>query len=121
MIWGAKGYEEIKIRHTSSAPDKFLMECAPALKAYSESSTSSIVTAIENAKADRLSNVDEFLAKRYGPKQVNALKAIHELEENRPIETRLDVVVAVTARARGIQHQDARVEMERAAGSLLNN
>jgi hypothetical protein len=121
MIWGHRDYAEIKVRHTSSAPDKFLMECAPAIKRYSEGSTTNIVTAIESARADRLSDVDEFLAKRYGPKQVASIKAIHELEENRPIETRWDVIVATTARARGITHQDARVEAERQAGALLNN
>ena len=121
MIWGSRDYSEIKLRHTASAPDKFLMECAPAIKRYGEGSTNDIVVAIESARADRLSDVDEFLAKRYGPKQVASIKAIFELEENKPIETRWDVIVATTARARGIEHQDARVVAEREAGALLGN
>ena len=50
-----------------------------------------------------------------------SLQAIHMIEEHRPIENRWDVVVASTARARSITHQDARVELERYAGSLLYN
>lgn len=120
IIWGAEGYSELKFRHTASAPDRFLSDVTPALESYSKSSAKSIVDAVEAAKAHRLDNVDEFLAKRYGPKMVNTIKTIHQVEEGRPIETRLDVVVAVTAQARSIEHQDARVELERSAGSLLN-
>jgi len=121
IIWGATQYSELKLRHTASAPDRFLAEVTPALQSYAASSTHNIVEAIENARADRLADVDEFLAKRYGPRMVQAIKAVHALEENRPIETRWDVVVAVTAKARGIEHQDARVDLERNAGDLLNN
>jgi hypothetical protein len=121
IIWGAEGYSELKFRHTASAPDKFLAEVTPALENYSSGSTTSIVSAIEDARAHRINNVDEFLAKRYGPKIVDTLKTIHSIEEHRPIETRWDVIVAVTAQARGIAHQDERVQLERQAGSLLNN
>jgi hypothetical protein len=41
------------------------------------------------------------------------------LEEQRPIETRWDVVTAVTASARQIPFQDERVALERKAGDLL--
>ena len=121
IIWGAEGYSELKFRHTASAPVKFLQEVTPALENYSQGSTGSIVHAIEEARAHRISDVDEFLAKRYGPKMVDSIKATHMLEEQHPIETRWDVVTAVTAYAKGIKHQDERVQLERQAGSLLNN
>jgi hypothetical protein len=121
IIWGAQDYKELRIRHTVSAPDRFLDDVRPALASYASGSTKTIVEAVEGARKDRLSDVDEFLAKRYGPQLVAGLKKVHELEEGRSIETRWDVVVAATARARGITHQDARVEAERQAGSLLNN
>jgi hypothetical protein len=47
------------------------------------------------------------------------IKAVHELEEHRPIETLWDVTTAVTALARNIPHQDRRVELEREAGKVL--
>lgn len=48
-----------------------------------------------------------------------SLKAVHEAEEGRPIETVWDVATAATAYARGLEHQDKRVEIEREAGKLL--
>src|SRR4029077_11886170 len=121
MIWGSQDYKELRIRHTASAPDKFIADVTPALHRYSEGSSQNVVEAVEAARADRLSDVNEFLSKRYGPSQVETLKKVHELEEGRPIETRWDVVVAVSAKAKAIEHQDARVELERSAGSLLGN
>jgi hypothetical protein len=40
-------------------------------------------------------------------------------EEERPIETLWDVTTAATAYARGIQYQDERVDIERAAGKVM--
>lgn len=48
------------------------------------------------------------------------MKVAHELEEARPIETVWDAVTAATAVARSIPNQDARVDLEREAGKLLN-
>jgi hypothetical protein len=50
---------------------------------------------------------------------VPAIKAVHETEEGRPIETVWDVTVAATAHARSISNTDRRLEIERAAGELL--
>ena len=36
IIWGAEQFAEIRIRHTASAPDKWINEVAPAIEAYSE-------------------------------------------------------------------------------------
>lgn len=122
IVWGAQEFQEVRIRHTASAPDKWIGEVAPALEAYSRSSTGSVIAAIEDARKDKLDdNVNEWLAKRFGKRMVDSLQATHYAEEQRPIETRWDVVTAVTAQARNIQHQDARVELERQAGDLLNN
>lgn len=119
IVWGAEGYQEIKIRHTASAPDRFLDEIQPALISYSKSSGEGIVKAIGAAKDARIDKVDEFLATRFGKRTVAALQAVHMLEEERPIETVWDAVTAVTAHARGLKHQDARVDLERQAGELL--
>lgn len=119
IVWGAQEVQEVKIRHTSAAPDRWLEELMPAIQTYSHSSTAGVVNAIEDARKDRLDNVEEFLAKRFGARTVSQLQNIHQLEEQRPIETRWDVVTAVTAKARSIGHQDQRVELEREAGKLL--
>ena len=120
IVWGAAEYDEVRIRHTASAPDKFLSEITPALKSYANSSTAKITENIEAARAARVDNVDDFLAKRFGARTVASLKAVHELEEGRPIETLWDVATAVTAKAKSITWQDERVAMEREAGKVLD-
>ena len=119
IVWGAEEYKEVRVRHTASAPDRFLDEMAPALNAYANSSTSSITKAIEDARAKRLDKVDDFLATRFSKRLVQPLKLIHEAEEGRPIESLWDVTTAATAYARSIEYQDDRVEMERKAGEIM--
>ena len=120
IVWGAREYAEVIIRHTSGAPDRFIEEIQPALKRYAESSTASVVHAIEDARKAKLQDdVDTFLANRYGKRMVQVLKDVHDAEEKRPIETRWDVVTAVTAYARSIEQTDRRIELEKDAGELL--
>ena len=63
-------------------------DVTPACTSYASGSTKTIVEAVEGARKDRLADVDEFVSKRYGPQQVAASKAVHQLEEGRPIDSR---------------------------------
>jgi len=119
IIWGGQDYEEITIRHTASAPQRFIEEIAPALESYAKSSTMTVTQAIEDARSKRLDDVDSFLKNRFGARLVDTIKATHQLEEGRPIETVWDAVTGITAYAKSIQHQDARIAVEREAGKLL--
>ena len=123
IVWGAKEFRSIRIRHTSGAPARWIEEAAPAIEAYSQSSTLSITTALANAKAARLDKdkVSEWLAsKRFTKSEVSAINAAHMADEGRPIETVWDAVTGVTAAARAITYQDARVNLERRGGALLD-
>ena len=76
--------------------------------------------ALEAAREKRVQDdLNAFLAKRFGQRMVEPIKAIHQVEEERPIETLWDVTVAATALARLIPNNDKRLEIERAAGELL--
>lgn len=119
IVWGAQDYKEVRIRHTSGAPDRWLEEVVPAIESYANSSSASVVAAITDARAQRIENVDDFLAKRFTRSQVSAIKAAHLSEEQRPIETLWDATTGITAYARGIQYQDQRVALEREAGKIL--
>jgi hypothetical protein len=122
IVWGAQGYQEIRIRHTASAPDRFVEEVTPAIEAYSSGSTNDVVKAITNAQAEKIGNaeaVTAFLAKRFSRPQVAAIQAAHMADEQRPIETLWDATTAVTAYARGISHQNERVALEREGGKIL--
>lgn len=121
IVWGAKEYKEITIRHTASAPEKFIEEVAPAIEHYAQSSSTSIVQAIEHARAARLGDkVDDFLKTRFGVKMAAQLQELHIEEEHRPIESLWDVTTAVTAKARSIKWQDERVDLEREGGKVLD-
>lgn len=121
IVWGAQGYQEIKFRHTSGAPDRFIEEATPALIAYANKSSEGIVAGIEAARRARLDpdKVDEFLNKRFTRSQAKAIKLIHEAEEERPIENLWDVSTGATAFARSIKYQDERVAIERIAGKVI--
>ena len=120
IIWGANQYTEVRIRHTKGAPDRWLDEVTPVLREYSQASAKPVVQAIEDARNKHVdANLDQFLANRFGKRMVTPIKAIHETEEGRPIETLWDVTVAATAHARSIRNTDARLDIERTAGELL--
>lgn len=120
IVWGAQGYRELKVRHTVSAPEKFINEVAPALEHYAQSSTTDIVDAVVKAQKSKIDKVDEFLASRFTKGQVTAIKAAHEDDEGRPIETLWDAATGITAYARSIDWQDDRVKMEREGGKILD-
>lgn len=121
IVWGAEGYQEIRVRHTSGAPERFVEEIQPALLTYANSATTPIVEAIANAQKAKLDNdLDNFLATRFGKSRVEPIKAVHMLEEQRPIETAWDAVTAATAYARSVPWQDDRVLIEREAGKIID-
>lgn len=121
IVWGAQEFKQIKLRHTSGAPERFLSEVQPALQTYANSSTKSIEVALRCAQATKIkTDVDEFIAKRFGKRLVETMKTIHALEEDRPIETLWDVTTAATAYARNVKWQDERVAIEKTAGDILD-
>jgi hypothetical protein len=119
IVWGAQELAQISIRHTASAPDRFLEQIQPALVAYAnatESVTRDTILAAQSSKLDRAS---DWLAKRFGPRIAKRIEHAHALDEGRPIETVFDAVTGATAYARSIPHQAERVAFESEAGSLL--
>ena len=125
-LWGVENFSEIKIRHTKFAPDRFAMEARPALQSFAQGATKTFVEGVQAAKAATIAKDDderlEFLTRRAGLSQrmAKAAAARHLEEEGRPVESVWDVAQAITAIARDVPHQDARVEMEKRAGALLD-
>lgn len=119
IVWGAQDYQEIRIRHTQGAPDRWIEEVVPAINEYARSSTAGVKQAIEAAQRKRVDDLDLFLKNRFTTSQIVGIKAAHMMDEQRPMETVWDVTTGVTAYARGIQYQDERVKIEREAGKIL--
>lgn len=120
IIWGAEQHTEIKIRHTSGAPHRWLEEIKPVLREYAASSPVGVSETIANARQQKIKgDVDTFLATRFGKGTASRIQSSHMIDELRPVETVWDAVVGATAFARQIEHVDARVKVEREAGKLL--
>lgn len=123
IVWGADEYKEIRIRHTSGAPERWIREVAPALERYAASSDASVTRALEAARAAKVGDEDavrKLLEDRFTRTQAAAISTAHMLEEGRPIETLWDVAVGVSAYAKGVTYQDERVKLEREAGALMS-
>lgn len=121
IVWGVREFKEIRLRHTTSAPDRWLEEITPVLTQYAHASAEPVVETIKAAQEKKVADdLDAFLAKRFTKSEATAVKAAHEREEGRPIETIWDVVTGVTAHAKTLPYQDARVAFERQGGAILD-
>lgn len=122
IVWGAQGFREIKLRHTSGAPDRFIEQVMPVLNNMHKSSAAPIEQTIKAAQSAALDeSVSDFLSKRrYSTSKIAQVIGAFEDEEQRPIESIWDVVTGITAAAKSIGWQDERVVMERDAGKILD-
>lgn len=124
IVWGATEYRESRFRHTASAPDKWIHEVAPIIEAYSQSSAKPYEAALIAAQNKKVDDVAEFLATRkYAGVTKSVIRgaiAAHDDEEGRPMESLWDIATGLTAYAKGINYQDERVLVERAAGKVLD-
>lgn len=123
-LWGVEGFEEITIRHSKFAAQRFAHEAAPALTSFANSSPAPFIAGIKAAREKIVARSDEdregFLRKR-GFSKGETGKIIEAVlqEEGRPPESIFDFVQGMTAHARSKAHQDSRLELEGRAKSLL--
>lgn len=123
IVWGVQQFKEMRLRHTASAPNRWLEEISPVLIEYSNASAKPIEETIRAAQQKKVDDdLDAFLKTRFSLNgtQVTAVKAAHMREEGRPIETLWDVTTGITAYAKTIEYQDDRVAMERIGGKALD-
>lgn len=130
-IWGQKNVNQIKIRHTSGAPDRFLREVQPALRAYAESSAATMEAQIKRAAQTPLSLNGKRVAsdtasqvawlRDQGFSSVFSQVAVQRANaEMGGMETVWEAVNGITAAARDLKpHTDERVAVEQQAGDLL--
>lgn len=124
IIWGLREVQELAIRHTASAPHRFLAEVVPALKEIARSQIRLQEAQIVAAQAAKIDDLDKFLTSRkFSRSQVSGIKAAYKTDEGVELgitgSSIWDAVVGITAYARGIEYQDARVDIERSAGKIL--
>jgi hypothetical protein len=123
-LWGVENFEEITIRHSKFAAQRFAHEAAPALTSFANSSPAPFVAGIKAARERIVARTDEdresFL-RRGGFSKSETTKIIETVlgEENRKPESIFDFVQGITALARTRSHQDARLELEGKAKRLM--
>jgi hypothetical protein len=123
-IWGAEGFEEISIRHSKFAANRFAHEAAPALENFATSSPQPFMSGIMAARQAIVARTDEdrqdFLRKRgFSKAETGRIIATVLDEEGHPPASIFDFVQGITALARDKPHQDARLDLEGKASKLL--
>ena len=123
-LWGVEDFQEISIRHSKFAAQRFAHEAAPALTSFANSSPAPFIAGVRAAREQIVARKDEdretFLRKRGFSKSETA-KVINTVlsEEGHLPESVFDFVQGITALARSQPHQDARLELEGKAKLLL--
>ena len=122
IIWGQEEVQQVKMRHSKFAPERFVQDVLPGLTMFTEGASVGITTAIENARKvtfEAPEIVSEMLQKKFPKKVADKIAFMHMLEEEKPIENMYDLTNAMTAYARTVPFQDARVAIEIEAGKIL--
>ena len=123
-LWGVEDFQEISIRHSKYAANRFAHEAAPALTRFADSSPQPFVEGIRAARERIVARSDDdrtdFLRKR-GFSKAETARIVDTVlsEEGRPPESVFDFVQGITAVARSKPQQDARLDMEGKAKKLL--
>ena len=125
-LWGTEAFEEITIRHSKFAAQRFAHEAAPALTSFANSSPAAFVAGIKAARerivARGQEDRDAFLRRRgFSKGETGKVIEMVLAEEGRPPETIFDFVQGITALARTKANQDTRLDLEGKAKKLLES
>jgi hypothetical protein len=135
IIWDATQVRELRIRHTSMAPERFLRDAAPVLAAYSDMGTKDLTDRIAQVKAvsvaKDIAGAEAWLRERgFGQEQSRTIVNLAQMDggaeagaggtvrETDPTNL-WNLANGITAYARGVAFQDDRVALETKAGDLL--
>ncbi|MDB5580820.1 MAG: hypothetical protein JWR80_5996 [Bradyrhizobium sp.] len=123
-LWGVENFEEINIRHSKFAANRFAHQAEPALTHFADSSPANFIAGIKTARERIVARSEEdrgsFLRNR-GFSRSDTAKIIATVldEEGHPPASLYDFVQGITAVARGKTHQDDRLDLEGKARKLL--
>jgi hypothetical protein len=124
IIWGATEVNEMTIRHTAGAPDRFEAEGKKMLAAYAGASAAEESRRIRRAMEMDLGTddaaVSEWLKRRNFTGTESAKILAKAREEEGDARTLWQVVQGGTALARGIAHTDDRLATEKKVSRLLD-
>lgn len=123
-LWGVEGFNEVTFKHGANAPTRF-EDAIPLLHSFAEGATTKVIEGVKAAKDAKVEKGQdeqvEWLG-RLGFSQKEAKSILDTIlaEEQHTAESVWDMAQGITAFARGIEHADERVAVERIAGRLLD-
>ena len=123
-LWGVEDFQEITIRHSKYAANRFAHEAAPALASFADSSPQPFIQGIRSARERIVARSDDdradFLRKHgFSKAETGMIVETVLAEDGRPPESVFDFVQGITAVARSKPQQDARLILETRAKKLL--
>lgn len=123
-LWGVENFQEINIRHSKFAANRFAHQAEPALTHFADSSPANFIDGIRTARERIVARSDEermsFLRNRgFSKSDTQQIIAAVLDEEGHPPASLYDFVNGITAAARSKSHQDGRLELEGKARVLL--
>ena len=127
MVWGAQGVKELRIPHIGDANERAFREMTVELKAYADSSAKDDEAKVSAAQRFQIAGTkDEVLDRVFGLRIMprNQIEAGYEKAELREDwygspRSAWGLAGGLTEIARDLPNADARVQMERAAGKVL--
>jgi hypothetical protein len=127
IIWGATNVQELRIRHTGGAPERFAYEGAKYLARYAEEDTRLISSTVKAAQNKEIplnpghgETVESWLQARGFTKAQAKGSVESAIQEEGQARSVWDVVQGITGYARTFAHTDERVQLEGKAGKLLS-
>ena len=123
-LWGVENFEEINIRHSKFAANRFAHQAEPALTHFADSSPANFISGVKAARERIVARTDDdratFLRNRgFSKSDTSKIIATVLDEEGHPAASLYDFVQGITAVARAKVHQDDRLELEGKARKLL--
>ena len=124
-LWGVENFEDLTIRHTRLAPDRWLQQALPALNSYANGSEKKLLAGVTMAKGMRVAADSEsamaFLANRkFSTARARAILEVGEKEEGEPPRSAWAMAQAITAHARSLINTDDRLGEEMVAKAILD-
>jgi hypothetical protein len=123
-LWGVEDFREVTLRHSKNAASRFVSEVAPALTRFVDASPRPFVDHMHAARQRVLARTPEdrtevLRTRGFSRTDTNRILDAVIDEEGHPASTAWDFVQGITALARERPHQDARLDLEAKARTLL--
>lgn len=116
-LWGVEGFNEIMVRHTRGAPERWLQEAKPALESFANGSDAKLIEGVKAAKAKLVVEKEESGLKflrdmAFSDTAARQIIKRAEDEEGHKPRSVWDFGQAITAFARDARNSDARLDIE---------